>query len=505
MRGGITLRKFISFALCAALLVTSSGAADVYEVEGDTSSFSLVRSTAYDAATTSVTESEMESLFVSYLGSSSPLLKFLTQSGSWSNLYTLLLEVTGSEAYPGSYTIGGRLDSLLDILEHLGLGTSSPSSYSLGSYLSSIKDSISNFRLDFSDPSDSPLFYSGTYLNSSGNSAYITYGTIPEILGPGFAGLSANIKALNTAFDFSEVVSAVNSTTTAVGKVESAVDDVVSAVDDTTSAVNSTTSAVNGTTSAVEDNTSAVNATTSAVQANTSTLNSTFKAYIDSLKPYYYQNTGTYYLNFQGTTSQAASDITFSFILRNGFVGLSTILHNIVSSISGNVSSHTYSGSLIDNENQTSSFVVTGLGPMLQKYLQEIQHDSGLLTYIFASPEDLAMKENSSSNMSSVNDTFINPESSTSVSASDIGSLGSAAGSIEGLGQTGVTPDQAFTQLSNDSIFEFFTSTTAGNLDTTVSTFARGDLSDHPSKTIVTDYFEQSRIEFYELIGEGVG
>lgn len=179
-------------------------------------------------------------------------------------------------------------------------------------------------------------------------------------------------------------------------------------------------------------------------------------------------------------------------LLQGGFLGLRSL-------ISGSETDNVYQGTSINNENEKSSVSATGLGPMLNTWLGDIQNDLGLLSYVFASPQDLEIKKTSESNMDSVNDNFLKSDSKSGLKVSQIGDISSASESIQGFGDTGVTPGQAFSQLGNADLFRFFSAETAADLDTTVSTYSRD-----PSTQIVTSYYEDSRSEFYEIIaGEG--
>lgn len=200
------------------------------------------------------------------------------------------------------------------------------------------------------------------------------------------------------------------------------------------------------------------------------------------------------YVRLDRTGQETVSDeaLTITSIMRQGLLGIRSL-------VSGSETDNVYSGSLIDNENKSSTFDATGLGPMLNKYLGEIQNDTGILTYIFASPLDLEMKKNSEGNMESVNDTFLSSDSTSGVKADNISDLGDASDSIQALGQTGVSPSQAFEQISADSssIFSLFTAEAAADLDPAAS--AAVYLLEAPPE-IVTNYYEESRLEFYEII-----
>lgn len=199
-------------------------------------------------------------------------------------------------------------------------------------------------------------------------------------------------------------------------------------------------------------------------------------------------------MNYMTSTGTVASDspLDLARLVRVGFLGVRSL-------ISGSEADNTYSGTITNNDNSETSFSAIGLGPLLNKYLDAIQLDTGRLTYMFASPEDLEAKKKSESTTESFTDNFLNPDSDASIKLSDVGILKDSSKTVQELGQTGVTPGQAFDQLTgNGSIFSFFTQETANDLDTTVSTYSRD-----PGTQIVTSYYADSRAEFFDLIGKG--
>lgn len=204
---------------------------------------------------------------------------------------------------------------------------------------------------------------------------------------------------------------------------------------------------------------------------------------------------GTGILGMDGTMHVYDSSSNYGFVdfMRNGFVGIRSL-------IAGSETDNVYSGKLLGSDNKETEFNATGLGPMLQTYLDAIQDGTGLLSFMFASPEDIEMKENAADVTEAFNDTFLDPDSSTSLKVSDVTSIGDAAQSITGFGDTGVSPTQAFIQLGDGSLFEFFTQTTADNLDTVPDTYS---LRSDPRTEIVTNYFEQNRADFFSILDGG--
>lgn len=196
-------------------------------------------------------------------------------------------------------------------------------------------------------------------------------------------------------------------------------------------------------------------------------------------------------LGVSGVLDYTGGIYPFTTILNNGFRGVRAL-------IAGSESDNVYSGTSIDNSNESSSFSATGLGPMLNTWLGDIQNDLGVLSYVFASPQDLELKEESADNMSAIGDSLLSPDSSSSVKVSDIAGISEASTAIKGFGDTGVSIGQAFAQLGDASLFRFFSSEAASDLDTSVSSYSR-----NASDRIVTNYYADSRDEFYSIINGG--
>lgn len=203
-------------------------------------------------------------------------------------------------------------------------------------------------------------------------------------------------------------------------------------------------------------------------------------------------DTGESVLLPSGVSGSVSGYLGLDNAVSTGFLGLRSL-------ISGSQANNVYQGTSINNENKTSTFSATGLGPMLNTWLGDIQNDLGLLSFVFASPQDLKLKQESEDNMTAVGDSLLSKDNASSVKVSDITDISEASTAIQGFGNTGVTPGQAFAQLGDSNLFRFFSAETAADLDTTTSTYSRD-----PKTQIVTNYYEESRSEFYKIIaGEG--
>lgn len=438
------MKRILSFVLVLSFLVTFVGAVDeVYEVGSDTQ-ISLM-STGYDVAVTAVEPSDLNNLFELY---------FRTPTGL--TLGTIVERIAGYIRSSGSYlgasgsTLSGSLVSVGDLVRNGFLGLAETiKDYSSSSSVSSIYSLL----IDYVPLIDSGIDTSNGYLEqiagrlmSNSSSFFHSNGTIGTTSSPLTISVLLNNGFLGLRTLLTQVVG---------------VDFLYS----------------NG---ALATNTDPNLSFTYYLRNGLLGLSRGIIRQVDG--------TTWNYLGQQGRLAEVTYRGTLFEVTRAGFAGIRSL-------ISGQEADNVYNVSLLNNENLTETSTATGLGPMLQAYLGEIQQGTGLLSYVFASPQDLELKKDSESNMAAVGDSLLSPDSSSSVKVSDITDISSASDSIQSLGETGVTPGQAFDQLGNADLFSFFTEETASNLDTTVSTFSADS-----SQQIVTHYYEENRIAFFDIL-----
>lgn len=452
------VKRIVSLCLVFALLTSFSfaGAVDPYQLEDDTK-VSLM-SSAYDVMPLDITSSDLDT----YLGLNSLVYQRINA------IYNVLYKTTGTSLYSLTNNLDTNVSSL--VTKVTGLQTSLSAIVTDTDFLS-------------------------TYF-STGSAGSFT-ATLKRVLGyesypsATVAGQLSSIQLSNSAIN--------------------------SQVGNIISSLNSTVSSYLGSSGNVVEGTAGI----SDLLAN---------GFV-GLRSLLY-STRTRYLNNEGTVTYGSSSLSLSDVAADGFLGLRNYLavdagnyfmgsdgtitsltfpypvvnflasfsRGVQALLSGEQSDNRYSVELTDNSLVSSSVSKRGLGPMLSAYLDSVENHTALLSYVFASPQDLELKKESEDNMTAVGDSFLSSDSSSSVKVKDITDISSASDSIQALGETGVTPGQAFAQLGNSDLFRFFSAETAADLDTTVSTYA-----DDPSRQIVTNYYEQNRLEFFETIGKGGG
>lgn len=520
MKGERLTKKLICVILCLSLMLSFASAAGVYEVEEDT--HIRIWPSDYKISTLEFTDQDRTTLewindvlgdiwndmragftFVddSIIAGNTTLSEIKTVlDGSASTLDYILQGVGQTNGY--LQITNNKLDAV------------DGSVGAVNTSVGQVNTSVQSFQTALLNALR--LSSGSTYLNSSGgNSTSTSAFNLPTFLNSGIRGLASLMRS--ESGDSVLLSSGVSGTLSSYAGVEYILRNGMLGL----------SSLVRAESNEAFLNTSGVSASLTS-PAGLDTINRTGFLGLSSLLR---SETGETYLSSSGVSSALTSAAGLDSITRNGFLGLHDVMTldqdeavllpsgqsgtttgvygmdrllqggflGLRSLISGSENDNVYQGTSINNENKKTSVSSTGLGPMLNTWLGDIQNDLGLLSYVFASPQDLEMKKNSESNMDSVNDNFLKSDSKSGLKVSQIGDISSASESIQGFGDTGVTPGQAFSQLGNADLFRFFSAETAADLDSTTSTYSRD-----PRTQIVTSYYEDSRSAFYEIIaGEG--
>lgn len=117
----------------------------------------------------------------------------------------------------------------------------------------------------------------------------------------------------------------------------------------------------------------------------------------------------------------------------------------------------------------TSTFTPISFADGTFKWLSAIQAPLSRLSYVHASDEEIEARQYAAANQDAVVDNFVNPQGAGSVSTSDIGSLSSAADSYKTNASTGASATGVWS-VFDQSNYNWFSQTTANNLDTSVNT-----------------------------------
>lgn len=137
----------------------------------------------------------------------------------------------------------------------------------------------------------------------------------------------------------------------------------------------------------------------------------------------------------------------------------------------------------------------------LYRYLAFTQRDVARLTYVLASDEEIAAREEARENQTEVFDNFIDPSGSGSVDPASFGDLAEASGDIKTNFNTGVSASGIFDLFSGNHTSEWFSQDTADRLDQTQNNrtlLKKAGLSDDEYPTPLLD---QQMNELLSLFG----
>lgn len=198
------------------------------------------------------------------------------------------------------------------------------------------------------------------------------------------------------------------------------------------------------------------------------------------------------YLTDSGYVSGSPASMHITDVLSSGLLGLSSNLAG-----SDKVTAFTILSSSDITEDPEEVEVGNILDAIAQLH-NSLQPDLAKLRFVLASDEDIQMREDLKENYDAVNDTFMKPGSSGSVSVGDISDMGSVSHDASQLVNTGVSVGTAFGQLKDPSIFSFFTQDAASDLDRVPVTAADDD-----PDIWAPSLWEQQQAQFYSIVGWG--
>ncbi len=142
-------------------------------------------------------------------------------------------------------------------------------------------------------------------------------------------------------------------------------------------------------------------------------------------------------------------------VYREGTLGLPELLSwgllGLSSNIAGPDKQTTFSFLAEDITKAPTVIEVNNILDALGHMGTQIQNPLQRLAYVFANPLDLEVKENVTENTESANDNFLKPGSPGSVKPSDIGEAADFASGASDFLQTGASPSDAFSGLSQGS------------------------------------------------------
>lgn len=437
---------FIVVCLLLSLFCVTASAADIYEID---------KSVA--------------------LMSTSPL------SVSDSGISTAAVEPSDLDDYLsyGSYSVADYFASLNQYF----WGTTVPK-YSGYTFITNLTELFSDF-----------FNSAGFYLRDDGSSSNVNYSNnIGDLVRMGFLGLSTNIKAVTSAIqslDFNDYSSILSNIYSSVDGLESGLTSANTAIGGVTTAVNNVRTAVNSVVSGLTTVNTSVNTVNSSVNSVESAVD-TVDATLLTIRNRLSASSGSDFLNSLGQLSQLSGESSLTSIIRIGFNGVRAL-------VAGSEADNVYTSTIHDNNNLTSSVNSRGLGPLLNTQLSNIGENLGHLAYIFASDDDIKLKQDSQPLLDET-ESFYNDssDSKVKVSAGDVGSFKGFGSDMLDIVDTGADIGDVVTILSNDNSFRWFTAQTAADLDS----IGTATISDEES-TYHRLHREFNEIYFPDRVGGG--
>lgn len=138
--------------------------------------------------------------------------------------------------------------------------------------------------------------------------------------------------------------------------------------------------------------------------------------------------------------------------------------------------------------NQTQTYTPTSLAKGLYYWLSSIQTPIARLAYVHASDQEIAAREKAASNQAKVVNDFVDSSGAGSVSTSDIGSVSAASAQFKTNASTGASAANVWT-VFNENNYNWFTTETANNLDTSSSNRRKG--SSEYETPLLDEYYQE--------------
>lgn len=193
---------------------------------------------------------------------------------------------------------------------------------------------------------------------------------------------------------------------------------------------------------------------------------------------------GSAIMGVDGNISAVESSMSFQNFLATSFLGQRNYLvgddrKTVFSFLAEDI---TQEPTIVEVDNMLDA--LGHIGTQLQNPLQR-------LSYVFANPLDLEIKDNVTENTESANDNFLKPGSPGSVKPSDIGDAAGFASGASDFLQTGASPSDAFSGLAQGSDnWSFF------------SQQAMDDMLGNPPPSVISDDipYELGEDGFYHIL-----
>lgn len=175
----------------------------------------------------------------------------------------------------------------------------------------------------------------------------------------------------------------------------------------------------------------------------------------------------------------------------DGFVGLAKRL-------SGNDRATTFSFLPKDVTQTAVSVSVDNLLDAIGVVGTELQNPLQRLAFVFASDQDLSIRDDVSDNVDSAQDNFFKPGSGGSVSPDNIGDAAGLSSGFKDSLSSPVSVGDFFTQFNSDSNYSYFSEQSRADLDTVSSPVAISDIDSFVDDVLALDSDGDGYVSLYD-------
>lgn len=205
----------------------------------------------------------------------------------------------------------------------------------------------------------------------------------------------------------------------------------------------------------------------------------------------YFLSSGIRFLDNDGSENVSGVQVTPISTLASGFLGLANRL-------SGNDRATTFSFLPKDVTQTAVSVSVDNLLDAIGVVGTELQNPLQRLAFVFASDQDLSIRDDVSDNVDSAQDNFFKPGSGGSVSPDNIGDAAGLSSGFKDSLSSPVSVGDFFTQFNSDSNYSYFSEQSRADLDTVSSPVAISDIDSFVDDVLALDSDGDGYVSLYD-------
>lgn len=205
----------------------------------------------------------------------------------------------------------------------------------------------------------------------------------------------------------------------------------------------------------------------------------------------YFLSSGVRFLDNDGSENVSGVQVTPISTLVNGFLGLANRL-------SGNDRATTFSFLPKDVTQAAVSVSVDNLLDAIGFVGTELQNPLQRLAFVFASDQDLSIRDDVSDNVDSAQGNFFKPGSGGSVNPDNIGDAAGLSSGFKDSLSSPVSVGDFFTQFNSDSNYSYFSEQSRADLDTVSSPVSISDIDSFVDDVLALDSDGDGYVSLYD-------